>query len=299
MRTHRWLGIGLIALGGGLAANSLLGPLIGDVIRYPLSETLLNQTIGLDAVSVLVASVSIFAGALALRGHVAGPVLGFGPAAYTWYMLLQYVLGPEYSYYPGALPLHLALFSLSGGIAVGAWSAIRPDGLPEASRRADRLHGGILLGLAAFLALRYFPMLLDAVSGKGLTAEAREGLTMFWSIVLLDLGIVLPATIATAIGVLVGAAWGRKAMHALVGWWAFVPASVAAMAVVMVANDDPHASVGQTVVFLVGAALFTAFALRVYRPLFGRRTTLMRRHEPTAERTELASLAGARRSVVA
>lgn len=271
MRAHRWLGIGLIALGAGLAANSLLGPLIADVIRYPLSETLLSQTMGLDAVSlILVAPVSIAAGILALRGHVAGPVLGFGPAAYTWYMFLQYVVGPEYAYYPGALPLHLGLFALSGAVGIAAWSAIRADLLPEASRRTDRLRGLILLGLAAFLAFRYVPMLLDAAGGKGLTAEAREGLTMFWSILLLDLGIVLPATVATAVGVLVGAAWGSKALHSLVGWWAFVPASVAAMAIVMVVNDDPHAAVGQTVVFVAGAILFAVFAVRVYWPLLHR-----------------------------
>ena len=34
MSANRWLGIGLLALGAGLAANSLLGPLITDAVRY-------------------------------------------------------------------------------------------------------------------------------------------------------------------------------------------------------------------------------------------------------------------------
>ena len=45
------LGAGLIALGAGLAVNSLHGPFVFGIVDYPLSETLRNQTIGLDAVS--------------------------------------------------------------------------------------------------------------------------------------------------------------------------------------------------------------------------------------------------------
>jgi hypothetical protein len=39
---------------------------------------------------------------------------------------------------------------------------------------------------------------------------------------------------------------------------------------VMVVNDDPNASVGQTIVLTVAALAFAALAVRVYRPLFGR-----------------------------
>ena len=294
MRTHRWLGIGLISLGAGLVANSVLGPLVFGIIDYPLSETLLNQTIGLDAVSLaLVAPVSALAGVLVLRGHGAGPVLGFGPAAYAWYMFLQFVVGPEYAYYPGILPLHLGVFVLSGLVAVGAWGAIRTEGLPATSRRTDRVRGAVLLGLAAFLLSRYLPLALAAVSGTGLSAEALEGVTMFWSIFLLDLGIVLPATIATAVGVIAGSAWGRKAMYAILGWWAFVPASVASMAIVMIANDDPHGSVGGTIVLVFAALAFAIFATRVYQPLFRRQKTAEELPDLTAERTGRGSLAGA------
>ncbi|HEX6208611.1 MAG TPA: hypothetical protein VF058_09695 [Actinomycetota bacterium] len=269
MGTHRWLGVGLITLGAGLIVSAILGPLVLGIVDYPLSESLTNQTLGLDAVSLtLVAPVSVLAGALALRGHPAGPVLGFGPAAYGWYMLLQFVVGPEYAYYPGALPLHLGLFVLSGTIAVGSWRAIRSEELPPATRRADRLRGVALLAFSGFLLSRYVPLVADALRGEGLSAEALEGVTMFWSIFLLDLGVVLPATIAAAVGVIAGAPWGRKAMYALVGWWAFVPASVAAMAIVMVGNDDPNASTGQAAVFVVVAVLVLAFAAVVYRGLF-------------------------------
>jgi hypothetical protein len=84
MARHQWLAVGLIALGLGLAVNSLLGPLVTEVIRHRYSQTLLNQAIGLNAVSLLiVAPLAIARGVLTLRGHPAGPVLAWPPAAYA------------------------------------------------------------------------------------------------------------------------------------------------------------------------------------------------------------------------
>jgi hypothetical protein len=50
--SYGWLGFGVVALGVGLAMLALLGPLVFSVIDYRVSETLRNQTIGLDAVSL-------------------------------------------------------------------------------------------------------------------------------------------------------------------------------------------------------------------------------------------------------
>ena len=44
----------LVALAVGFVVNSPLRPLGTDVVTYPFSETLVNQTIGLEAVSLLV-----------------------------------------------------------------------------------------------------------------------------------------------------------------------------------------------------------------------------------------------------
>lgn len=268
---HRWLGIALIALGLGLIANSLLGPFVADAIRYPLSESVLNQTTGLEAVSLLlVAPLCILAGVLAIRGRAVAPLVAFGPAAYSAYMFLQYVVGPEYRYYPRVLPMHLALFTLGGGIAVAAWSAIDSEQLPRMTRRSERRHGVLLLVLAAFIVSRYLPALF-AGRDDPLPAEFRAEVSMYWSIFLLDLGVVVPATIAAAVALIRGTDWGRKALYVVFGWFALVPPSVAAMAIVMVAKDDPNASAGQAIVLTVVALLFAALAVRLYRPMvFGR-----------------------------
>jgi hypothetical protein len=270
-RRHGWLGIASIALGLGLIANSLLGPLIAGLIAYPFSKSMLNQTIGLEAVSLLVvAPLCILAGVLAIRGNAAAPLLGFGPAAYTAYMFLQYVVGPEYRYYPGALPLHLALFALGAGTSVAAWASVDPARLPHMRRPSERRYAVLLMMFAAFIVSRYVPALLAGIRGEPLTAESRNDVSMYWSIFLLDLGIVVPATIAAAVGLLRDLDWGRKALFAVLGWFALVPASVAAMSVVMVVRNDPNASVGQATVFTIAALVFTGLAFLPFRRLFMR-----------------------------
>jgi hypothetical protein len=75
------------------------------------------------------------------------------------------------------------------------------------------------------------------------------------------------------IGLLIG--WGRelgrRALYAVTGWFALVPPSVTAMAVVMLAKGDPNASVATVVTLTVASLVFGAFAVHVYRPLLARR----------------------------
>ena len=122
--SHRGLAVGLVAIAAGLAAVALLGPLAFGVVDYRVTETLRNQTIGLDAVSLfVVAPLGLLAALLVLRRRIAGPALALGSGAYTSYMFVQYILGPEYERLPGnnerLFPLYLALFAL--GWVVALW----------------------------------------------------------------------------------------------------------------------------------------------------------------------------------
>lgn len=268
-RSNDWLVAGLLALAVGLAANSLVGPLVAGIVSYPFSETLLNQTIGLEAVTlVVVAPWSLVAAVAVHRGHPAGPVLGMAPSAYAAYMFLQYVVGPEYVEYPAVLPLHLGIFVLSWVVLLGAWNAVRPDALPELSPHRRRVASGVLFLLAGFVLSRYVHSFHGVLTGGTITAEYVAHPSMYWSIYLLDLGVVVPATVGTAVGLLRAVPWARPALYGLVGWYVLVPVSVSAMSIVMVANDDPHAAVGNAVVLSVVAVVFAAFAVWLYRPLF-------------------------------
>src|SRR4051812_39443774 len=93
---------GLVAVAAALAVIAVLGPLVTGAVEYRVSAPLRHQTVGLDAVSLgIVAPLALAAAALVRRGHVAGPALALPIGLYTAYMLLQYVLGPEYLRRPG------------------------------------------------------------------------------------------------------------------------------------------------------------------------------------------------------
>lgn len=266
----RWLATGLAVLAGALALNTLLGPLFADVIVYPFSETMRNQTMGLELVTLfVVAPWAVVAAVLLTRSHRAAPFLAIPPSAYAAYMFVQYVLGPTYLTYQPAVAFHLAIFVCSWLVLVVAWRQTGEGALPDwTPRRARRTALG-LVGLAAFTTLQYVPTFVGLLDGRALSVEAAADPTMFWSIVFLDLGIVVPATVLVAWGLLRDSGWARRAAYGIAGWFVLVPISVATMGLVMLANDDPHAAVAQVVVLSVAALLFTAFAVWVFRPLFG------------------------------
>jgi hypothetical protein len=135
-----------------LALNSILGPFVLDAIDYGFSETVNNQGLGLDAVSlVVVAPLALFAAMLIARGNPAGPLLALAIGAYSAYMAVQYLVGPNYVVAAHIWPFHLACFVVAIVVAVGAWtksaeSPLEPvRGCGEAHHvlRAFSVDGGI------------------------------------------------------------------------------------------------------------------------------------------------------------
>jgi hypothetical protein len=121
--------------------------------------------------------------------------------------------------------------------------------------------------LAAFVLLRYSDAIVSAFTGSHLPGEFAGERTFFWSIFLLDLGIVVPCTVAAGLALVRGAEVGQRALYAVVGWFALVPPSVAAMAVVMWARNDPHASVPTVLMLSAVTVAFGTFAWRTVHPL--------------------------------
>jgi hypothetical protein len=179
---------GLFALAGVLVVNTVLGPLGTEAIDYPITGTLLNQMIGLEVVTVgLAAPLAVVAGVLATRGHRAAPFLGFGPAAYSAYMFLQYVLGPEYADYTPAVLFHTVVFTWGIALTLWSWALATRQPLPPLTSRRRQGYGVLLLLLASFIISRYLPVVLAAA---GLPPEFEQARTFYWSIFLLDLGVV-------------------------------------------------------------------------------------------------------------
>ena len=112
--------------------------------------------------------------------------------------------------------------------------------------------------------------MLTAWRDPGALTEYASSPTPFWMVKLMDLGIIVPAAVATAIGLLKGAAWARRAMYVLLTGYTCLAIAVAAMGLVMYANADPDASLGLAGGFLAFALAFVTLTVLLYRPFLGR-----------------------------
>ncbi len=285
-RRHDALGYGLLALAAALAVNSVLGPLLLDTIDYPVSETMRNQTIGLDAVNLLiVAPLCAVVGRMALRRNRWASLLALGPTTYAAYMFVQYVAGPDHTTYARVLPLQLLAFVLGWMLAIVAWRN-RPR--LDQSAFAHRAHAVVAALLAGFVVLRYVAGLVGTVTEEPLPSELQDDLAMYWLIFLMDLGVFVPVAVAVAVGLWRGSEWAMPALAGLVGWYLLVTLAVGAMAVVMVVNADRYASYGLLVLFaavtvaVLGYAVVLAQTFRTevpsrvngHRPSGGRQPTV-------------------------
>jgi hypothetical protein len=280
MTRSRWLGAGLFGLAVGLAATALLGPLGAGVIRYRVSGLMLSQLKGVDVVSlVLIAPLCAVIGLLAMGGRRAAPALALGPAVYVLYMFAETILGPDYLGVAGNnerfFPLFVAMFVLAAAVLITAWNQIDPSELGSPRRRANRVAGGLFVALGAFLVLgRYLPGLADAMSTKPTNTDYLAGPTIYWTIALEDLGVVIPAMIAVGVGMWRGRSWAARARFAVAGWAALIPVAVASMAASMYADNQPSASLSAMGLLSIMAAVFLVPATLCYLPL---------RHQPSRD----------------
>jgi hypothetical protein len=274
----RWTGAALIGLAVGLSSLAVLGPLVTGVIRWRISPLVHDQLLGLDAVSlVVVAPLAGTAGVRALRRDPLGRLLGFGPAAYVAYMVPQYVVGPDYLGASGnnerAFPLLLALFVVGVVTAVATWSGMDLERLGTSPSR-ERVVARVLLPVAAIAVFsRYAASLPDIMSAAPASADYRAGPAFVWTIALLDLGLALPAIVATIIGMRRGSGWARRALYAVVSWLALVGVAVGGMAVAMFVRGEPTMSVaGMGSMALLGLGL-VGIAAAIFAPLVRERLT--------------------------
>ncbi len=269
MNRQRLVGVGLVALGAGIAANALLGPLALRVIRFHNSSSGITQLTGGEAISlVVVAPVSVVAGVLWLRGSRIAPPLALAPALYALYTYTTEVVGAEYRRYPGNsewfLPLHLGILALAGVIAVRAWVASSAVPPPFPTTRLRLATAAALLVPNTLFALAWLGQ-LAAYAGGERSQAYRDDTILWWLIKALDLGLVIPACAATGIGLLRHQPFALKAAPVLTGFIACLVGAVGAMGAVQVAQDDPTASpavVGVGALAALAAAGVTAELLR-------------------------------------
>lgn len=274
-RRGRSLGLGLVAVGLASAALALLGPLVGDVLRYHVSSGATSQVMGGDVAGLfLVAPVSITAGVLVLRGRLLGVALGMGPAAYGLYTWFQLATTGDPGRYPGTassfFPLLEIFFVLAAWVLARCWQELgRARPLPVASGGADRVTGIFLMVVAAFLVLGlHLPGLIAVVQGEP-TAELFADPGVFWVVKAMDLGLVVPLMLVAGVTLLRHPGRDGLLRYAVTGWSTMLGAAVAGMAVVMTVQGDPGGSVAMTAAFSTFAVVAGAVTVQALRPLVG------------------------------
>ncbi len=259
--------VGLVAIALGLIANSVAGPLLIDAVDYPISESMRNQTIGLDAAALfLFAPACLIAATMAWRGHRLAPVLTVSLGSYVAYIFVQYLVGPQFEHYPATLLLHLGLFVAGWTLAGHGWHAgrrLHDDAIAPLSSR----HALAAVAMVGFVAMRYLPGLVASLTQETLPEEVSGDITMYWLIVVSDLGVFIPVVVATVVGIRRGAPWSRLALTVAVGWFTLVSLAVGAMSLTMVLNDDRYASPAQLGLFAVTITVVACYAVHLHRTL--------------------------------
>ena len=242
--------VGLLLLAAGLAATVVLGPLGLNVLVWRVSAIGLNQTYGADAASlvVVVPTAVVTAWLWRRRSPLASPLaLGVGMA--TLYYAVASVMGPDYIRYSGNnerfFPLLLALIVLSWTISAQAWSGLaRP---PQLARWLVRSLGIVLVLGGAAIGLAWLKQILElTLTGTFSTPSDLAAYTDapggFWIVRIVDLGFIVPLSVATGFGLWRGSLTALKAAYGVTAFLVLQATSVLAMGVIMLLRQDPTAT---------------------------------------------------------
>jgi hypothetical protein len=264
----------LIAEGSLVATSVLLGPLALDVLHYRTSASGLDQIRGTDLTAIaLVAPLCVWIGRLARDGHPAAPVLALAPAGYAVYVWTQLLVGSEWGRLPGNVewfaPLLLGVVGTGLAVVVRATRALRSQVPLRWSRRLERATGVLLLAVAGFVVVGiHLSSLVDALGSAPVGVGVLETPNAFWVVKAMDLGLIVPASLLIGAGLLKGRSWARTPAAAVLGGYALLGWSVAAMGWSMVRGGAVDASMALAVGSTAVAAAVTGYAVTLYRPLF-------------------------------
>jgi hypothetical protein len=271
MPGRRIVYLGLLLLSLGVATTVILGPLVTDTITYRYSENMESQTIGGDATLLLVVVPALLlASYLWLRRSWHAPMLAIAATTFTSYTFLGFILIPDYARYDGNnekyYPLFASVLALSIAMSVVAWSALGQSDPPEFTRRLRRSIALALLLVAGLFGLAWSGQIAEVIKGTYST-EYLEHPTGFWLIRTLDFALIIPASIATAIGLLRRNRTARKSAYALVGFVTVMLLSIVSMAVVMLVRDDPSADPAALALFIPATGGMALLFWKLWRNL--------------------------------
>jgi len=159
-------------------------------------------------------------------------------------------MGPDYTRYPGNnerfFSLLLVLIVLGWTTCLRAWTALDPVPPPPAGWLRRSLAVVLFLGGAA-LGFAWLRQLFELAVTGTFAAEAdaiayADAPSGFWIVRVVDLGFIVPISLATGFGLWRASATAIKAAYGVTAFLVLQATSVLAMGVIMLVRQDPTAT---------------------------------------------------------
>jgi hypothetical protein len=231
-----------LVLGLLLVTATVLGPLVGDRIRFHMSSDALVQYVGGEVVTAIVAVVFIASAPAWWLGQQWPSGVAVGATAYIVYTFATVVAGQEYDRYPGnvekAFLLYAAITAAGVALLVISFRTLVAAGTLDGPRH---LTGWVLIAIGAIVALLWLGQLAGFYR-TGPTPEYETATSLFWLIKYLDLGLVIPLAVITGLLQRTSSPGTDAAAVTMLGFLTFLLAALLFMAVEMLRRGTPGAS---------------------------------------------------------
>jgi hypothetical protein len=125
---------------------------------------------------------------------------------------------------------------LSWSISINAWRALATTPLPRISSGTRRTLAALMLVINVMFAFAWIGSIITVLAGPSAASawlEYEKDQTLFWLVRMMDLGFVIPASFAVAVGLLRRTTWAVTLVYAFLGFQALMVAAVAGMAIMM------------------------------------------------------------------
>jgi hypothetical protein len=238
-----------------VATLAILGPLVLGTIHYPTSQSGTWQTMGVDAVNLIIMVPVLVIGGLLLLLRRDGAKYFLILAPVTLFSLaLEAGAGQEWSLYPGNAERFVWLYIVEIIVAlvltVGVLPMFSERDAPSFNRRGLRIYVAFVTLLLALFTVMWLQELVQvATTGNTASGSYQNSPVAFWMVRFMDLGVTIPLGFLGMYLLLTKPAKAYALVLLFFGFFVTMGTSVTAMGLVMFLNHDPEAQVGALVIF--------------------------------------------------
>lgn len=251
-----------------VATAAILGPLVLGVIQYRTSQSGIWQTMGVDAVNLLLIVPILVIGGILLALQRDGAKYFLILAPVTLFSLgFEAGAGQEWSLYPGNAERYVWLFIIEVIVAlvllVGTLPMFSERDVPQFGKRGLRIYVAFVTLLLVLFTVMWLQELVQvATTGNTASGSYANAPVAFWLVRFMDLGVSIPLGFLGMYLLLTRPERAYSLVLLFFGFFVTMGTSVTAMGLVMVLNHDPEAQAGA--IFIFPLLTITAWAGLLY-----------------------------------